>query len=489
MSLSNTLTTLYQRPPAVRIPSVATVPSVAGGGRTGPGTTPKKAPVKTFAAAAATDPYSAFLQSDPYDPAKINQLAQSGYNADAALAAKNASAGYLTSDQIDAQAQNRIGQENALSTSLAQRLGMIQQASVGTGNATGAALLGQDTAAQQAANRSIIAAGGTPSAPSVPTGLGAVLGSQTSAEGNLYGGLGAAALEQGNVQSQKALDAAQTTKTTNAADEQKTLSGFLASLASPSSRAVTMTSADTAVDSSNRATDLSIWSNLATQKEQATAEGDKVGEAAAANAEKNLEATMANSTKRALGLAADTTKTTVATTNAGARVESAKVAAAERKAVASITAKAKQAGAANGLTPSQSLSLGKSIVGIRTQKSGTTVKTPTAYTVKVQKPIPTVNGVALPGAKPPTAETRPVPVVDYDSGAYLKPGYFGAGIKVSGKAVPTGTTASKTINNSSEWTKYKEALGLVMTQTKLPRTQAVRYLGSLGWPAPKSGGK
>lgn len=440
-----------------------------------PAKTPAKTP-KTTLQQIDQNPFGVFTQADPYAPGKIGALAQSGYDADAALAKTNSQLGYLTPAQIDAQAQNRVTQENALASSLADRLGQIQQASVGQGNAAGAALGSQDSASQQAANRVIGAAGGVAAPTAPPAGLGAVLGSQTSAEGNLYGGLEAAAIQGGGVFGQKALDAAQTQKTTDQADQAKTLAQLLSGIATPSARSATMINANTGVESANKATELSIWTGLENRRATAAVEGDKKAEAAATLAERKYEAGLSSQDRRAIADETATTSTNnnIRTTNTTAA--DAALVAKTKKDVATINANARAAGKVHGLTPSQALAAAKAVVAIRTQKSGTKVTSPSQYSVTLRDPNPLA--------------TQPKPLLispaDYASGAWKK--QVPKGLTVQGTPLPSKTTPS-TINAQSEWTKYKEALGTMMNSYGLARTDAVHYLGSLGWKAPKSGGK
>jgi hypothetical protein len=209
--------------------------------------------------------------------------------------------------------------------------------------------------------------------------------------------------------------------------------------------------------------------------------GNTADAARATLEERNLEANMSDKTRRDIAATQATTSTANAQTSAAAR----KYAANIQKQIAAIKANGATAGNAFGLTPAQSLALSKAVLAIRSKKTGTDVSTPESYTITYKPAAPTgPGGVVLPGSKPGGPEHFDVSTADYQSGAWKK--RIPKGATFQGSA-PKGSVKT-TVNASSEWTQYKEALGSVMSAApKLTRTQAVQYLGSLGWPAPKSG--
>lgn len=437
------------------------------------------APKKTTTTKQATNPYDVFDVQDPYNPKTIQQTAQTGYNTDIASATKTAAMGYLTPAQLDAQAANRSAQEQALASSLADQIGRIQVASVAGTGATQATVDAADAAANAAGARQQGVAGTAPT-PTGAANLGtqAVLASQGAGNANVYGGLEAAAYSSGNQNAEQALRDAETLKQTNAADEQKGLAALISSIASPSTRSASMIQANSTADAANKATELSVWNGIENRRLTAQAEGDKTGEAAAALEERQYEAQ----------LRGETTKQTTTANNA-AKIQAAKIGAAATTTAATTRANsAKQvqllktgaAGGAKPMTASAILALNKSIAATIGKQGG--VKTPgqqvtTGYKVTLAPPAD-----ALPNVRP---NTIPVSAA---AGKTLKAGgvYGPTGQKIQAVAPTLKTGSASVTGQPSTWTKWKRALGLVMTETKLPRTQAVQYLAAAGFPAPPS---
>lgn len=434
--------------------------------------TPPKPAVK-----AASNPYSVFDVQDPYNPKTIQQTAQSGYNADIATATQNASLGYLTPAQVDAQAQNRVTQEQALAQSLSDAISRIQVASVAGTGATQGSVDAADAAANAAGARQQGVAGTAPT-PTGAANLGtqAVLASQGAGNANVYGGLEAAALSSGSQNAETALNAAETLKQTNAADEAKGLQALIASIASPSTRSASMIQANSTADAANKATELSVWNGIENRRLTAQAEGDKTGEAAAALEERQYEAQLKNQSTGTTTKANNAEKIAAAKIGAAATTTAATTRANSAKQVQLL--KTGAAGGAKPMTASQILALNKSIAATIGKQGG--VKTPgqqitTGYTVNLG---PAAD--ALPNA--PNTNVK----VSAAVGKALKAGGTYQGRPIVGVAPALKTGSASVTGQPSSWTKWKRALGQVITETGLPRTQAVQYMAAAGFPAPKS---
>ncbi|MBA3841045.1 MAG: hypothetical protein H0X39_00220 [Actinobacteria bacterium] len=306
-------------------------------------------------------PYDQFMLQTPYASGQIHTLAQSGYNEDAANAQKLAGMGYLSNDQINAQATNRATQAQGVAASLRDQLAGIQQASVGQTNQMGATLATQNAAT--AASAPNIA--GAPASPGVigASGAQAVLASQGAGTGNYYGALQAAAASSGAQNAQKAYDAGLTGIQTNAANKQKTLASLLSGVAPVSARESQMTDANQKVTAANVQTKLATWQQLESDAQLQAQLGNKAASQASSQAAAQLLAqinqsgqtartsdtnatrlattTSTNRTRIATTSSTNRTKAQIAADNAAARVTAAKTAAAAKVTAAKTTAAAK----------------------------------------------------------------------------------------------------------------------------------------------------
>ncbi len=421
-------------------------------------------------------PYDQFMLSTPYDPATINQTAQSGYDTDTANAAKLAGMGYLTTDQLNAQAANRATNAQGVAASLRDQLAGIQQASVAQSNA-GGALLAQQNAAAAAGGPNI--AGAPPSPGVIGTGgAQAVIASQGAAGGNYYGTLQAAAASSGAQNAQKAYDAGNTAITTQNAEKQKTLASLLAGVAPVSKRESDMTDANYKTSAANIQTKLSVYQQLVNQSQFAATTGNKLAMSKADNQLKQYEAQLSSADKRLMNIQDNQTRLDTTRSNNQTRAAisdkdrraKAWQAKQDREAkvkAAKLTADGKLATASGttviARTPSQRRQDLNGAIKILNTAGGTTTTAPTSYTVTIQDPIPKINGVEIPGTPQPKPRKLPISAADYKSGAWKSK--VPSGAKVQGSVTPVGSK-STIVNKPGGYTKYN---------------RAAAYLKGLGW--------
>jgi hypothetical protein len=300
-----------------------------------------------------------FLLPLPYAAGTINQTAQSGYNADAALAKQNAALGYLTPDQQTARAVQQGTEVQGLYSNLANQIAGIQHVGVDQTNA-GTAQLGAQNAAAGATGNPVASATGVAN-PGVTGNVGAqaVLASQGAGQGNFLGALQGSALASGTAGYQHAINAGQSNIQQDQASQQKTLAQLLSGIATPSARESTMATANQSARAANLQTALSQYQSGVAQQEYYSSLGEKKQAAAQGLANQRILAgitqqgetarTDATNQTRA-GISADTNRTRaqIAKDNAAARVTAAKTTAAAKVAAAKKAAAAKGgAGATN----------------------------------------------------------------------------------------------------------------------------------------------
>lgn len=468
-----------------------------------PGAPKKKA--GGIATAAAVNPYDAFSIGPAYDPTKINTLATTGYNEDVQHARNIATLGDLTPAQIDAQSANRAAQQTALGGSLSAALQGIMQAYVGQGNASQAALEGQN-AAVSAGGPSI---GGVSTATGPVEGLSALIGSQTASGANIYGADAAAALSAGASAAKDAYATGDTTKQTIADTQAGRLASLLSGITSTSARQASMTEANQKNSAADKSTQLAIWTTLQNNSLAAQQSGDRVAIAKSDNAIREFIANANNQTKKDIGITtanagvkktkitADAgvtkTNTIVAGRNTVAdKQAAAKVKAAQVKATAD-RAKALATGSAHGRTPSQSLAISKNALANFTTPGGhnePNAPTVTGYTVtvKLTKPPAAADLVIDPTLKG-TVSRKTLTNVNPKDAARLKAGdTFGGGTVISSNQITKKTSGTTVKGAPSAQTRWKRALGALMDPQAgygMTRTEAAAWLAGQGHPFPK----
>lgn len=336
-------------------------PTSAESSRLGPMRAPNAKPVvpKTFKPKAPAKPKVAandsFLLPLPYAPGQINQTAQSGYNADAALAKQNAALGYLTPDQQTARAAQQGSQVQSLYSNLANQIAGIQHVGVDQTNA-GTATLGAQNAATSATGNPVASATGTVN-PGVTGNQGAqaVLASQGAGQGNFLGALQGSALASGTAGQAHALAAGQSNIQQDQASQQKTLASLLSGIATPSARESAMITANTGAQAGNLQTELAQYQSGVAQQQFEESLGQKTQADAQGLANRTLLAKINQSNANSRADAGNQTRANIA--NAGNRTREqiaadnrSAAAKREREANATSTANNKRTNAAKGKT-------------------------------------------------------------------------------------------------------------------------------------------
>lgn len=332
-------------------------PTSAESSRLGPMRAPSAKPVvpKTFKPKAPAKPKVAandsFLLPLPYAPGQIDKTAQTGYNADAALAKQNAALGYLTPDQQTARAQQQGSQVQSLYSNLANQIAGIQHVGVDQTNA-GTATLGAQNAATSATGNPVASATGTVN-PGVTGNQGAqaVLASQGAGQGNFLGALQGSALASGTAGQAHALAAGQSNIQQDQASQQKALASLLSGIATPSSRESSMTTANQSARAANLQTALSQYQSGVAQQQYEESLGQKKQADAQGLANQALLAKYTQAGETARTNSTNRTREQIAKDNAAARATAAKTTAAA-KVKAAQTAAANKTKTAAAKTPS-----------------------------------------------------------------------------------------------------------------------------------------